>query len=140
MNTSTNAGKGRPSGSRNKRTLALIELAEDGETPCAFALRIMRDEQQAPDVRMHAARIAAPYIHPRPQPEPRYISFDLPEQFGDTESLLQVHNALLHAIAAGDMSLDEGKELSAILETHRRLVETTDLENRISKLEEGKDK
>ena len=138
MTPGGNTGKGRMPGSRNKRTLALLELVEDGETPCAFALRVMRDGEQPADVRMHAARIAAPYIHPRPQPEPRYVAFELPEKFGDTESLLQVHVTLLRSTADGGLSLDEARELSAILETHRKLVETVELESRIRKLEEMK--
>ena len=137
MSAAGNAGNGRQAGSRNKRTLALMTLAEAGETPCAFALRVMRDEQQPADVRMHAARIAAPYIHPRPQPEPRYVSFELPEKLGDTESLLEVHVTLLRSTASGELSLDEARELSAIFETHRRLVETVDLEKRIKALETG---
>ena len=57
------------------RVSSILLIVEDGETPCASALRVMRDEGKAADVRMHAARIAAPYIHPRPQPEPRYVAF-----------------------------------------------------------------
>ena len=135
MSTAENKTGGRVPGSRNKRTLALLNLAEEGETPCAFALRIMRDDTLLPDLRMHAARLAAPYIHPRPQPEPRYVTLELPEEFGDAESLKSVHATLLRSIATGETSLEEAKELSAILETHRRLVETVDLEERISKLE-----
>ena len=132
--------KGRLPGSRNKRTVALLELAEDGETPCAFALRIMRDVTQLPDLRMHAARLAAPFVHPKPQPEPRYVTLDLPEEFGDAESLKNVHATLLRSIAYGETSLEEAKELSAILEAHRRLVETVDLEERIARLEKEQKK
>ena len=124
-------------GSRNKRTLALRELAEAGETPCAFALRVMRDEEQSPDLRMHAARLAAPYVHAKPQPEPRYVAFALPEKLDTAQALLDVHGTMLKAVAAGGVSLDEAREVSAILETHRRLVETIDLEARIEKLEKG---
>jgi hypothetical protein len=137
MTVAGNAGKGREAGSRNKRTLALMSLAEEGETPCGFALRIMRDEDKPEDLRMHAARLAAPYIHPKPQPEARYVTFELPEEFGDAESLKKVHVILLRSIASGETSLEEAKELSAILETHRRLVETVDLEKRIATLEAG---
>ena len=66
------------------------------------------------------------------------MAFELPEKFGDTESLLQVHVTLLRSTADGGLSLDEARELSAILEAHRRLVETVELESRIRKLEERK--
>lgn len=135
MTVAGNAGKGREPGSRNKRTVALMALAEDGETPGAFALRVMRDETKTDELRMHAARLAAPFVHPKPQPEPRYVTLDLPEEFGDAESLKKVHATLLRSIASGETSLEEAKELSAILEAHRRLVETVDLEERIARLE-----
>lgn len=131
-----NAGKGRETGSRNKRTLALLSLAEAGETPCAFALRVMRDETQPQDIRLHAARLAAPYIHPKPQPEARVIHFDLPDELSGTESLLAAHEELLRATSSGQLALEDAKELSSILETHRRLTETVDLEQRIQRLEE----
>lgn len=130
-----NAGRGRNAGSRNRRTLALMELAEKGETPCAFALRIMRDDAQSHDARVMAARIAAPYVHSKPQPEPRIVAFDLPDELRSTDSLLSVHESLLRAMASGNLALEDARELSAMLETHRRLLETVDLEARIAKLE-----
>ena len=138
MTIAGNTSKGRVPGARNKRTVALMALAEEGETPGAFALRVMRDETKTDELRMHAARLAAPLVHPKPQPAPRYITLELPEEFGDVESLKEIHVTLLRAIASGEMSLEEAKELSVILETHRKLVETVDLEERIARLEKGK--
>lgn len=130
-----NAGNGRQAGSRNKRTLALLELAEDGETPCAFALRIMRDDNQLPDLRMHAARLAAPFVHPKPQPEPRYLTFELPDEIKDAESLVAAHATLLRSVASGDLSLEDARELSAILDNYRRGLELSDIETRLKALE-----
>jgi hypothetical protein len=138
MTTAGNTGKGRVPCARNKRTVALLTLAEEGETPCGFALRIMRDEKKTDELRMHAARLAAPFTHSRPQPEPRYVTLHLPEKFGDAESLKHVHATLLRSVALGETSLEEAKELSAIIETHRRIVETTELAARIAKLEKDK--
>ena len=73
-----NAGMGRPKGSLNKRTAALMELVEAGETPAAFGLRIMRDESQPLDVRLNAARLIAPYVHARPSPAGETVTFTLP--------------------------------------------------------------
>ena len=137
---SGNAGKGREAGSRNRRTLALLELAEQGESPCAFALRIMRDENQPHPFRVEAAKIAAPYIHPRPQPEPRIVAFDLPEEMKSTESLLSVHESLLRAMAMGNLALEDAKDISGMLESHRRLIETTEIEARLTRLEQEKKK
>lgn len=129
---------GRVAGVRNKRTLAMLELAEKGETPVAFGLRLMRDEEQPLDIRLHGAKLVAPYVHPRPQPEPRLVEFALPDDIKTPESLLNIHASIMQATAEGSLALEDAKDLSAMLETHRRLVETVDLESRISKLEKGK--
>ncbi len=130
-----NAGKGRAPGSKNKRTLAALELMEAGETPVAFGLRLMRDDSLDSDLRMAGARLAAPYVHPKPQPEPRFVSFELPETIETPQALLALHAGLLRETATGGIALEDARELSAMLETHRRLVETVDLENRIAALE-----
>lgn len=135
-----NAGKGRIAGSRNRRTEALLSLTEEGETPCGFAIRIMRDEGQPNDLRLHAAKLAAPYIHSKPQPEPRVIGFELPAQIDGSEGLLAVHEAVLRACASGELALDDARDLSGMLEAHRRLVETLDLEQRIARLEQAQAK
>jgi hypothetical protein len=129
------AGKGRPKGALNKRTLAALEIVGDGETPCAFALAIMRDETKKIELRMEAARIAAPYIHPRPMPDGRIVSFELPEEITTPTALAQIHANILKAVAGSQLSVDEAKDISAIIETHRRTVETVELEERLSKLE-----
>jgi hypothetical protein len=115
-----------------------LALAEEGETPCAFALRIIRDEATPIELKVQAAKLAAPYIHPRPQPEPRLVAFDLPEQIGGTEGLLATHEALLRATAAGDIAIEDARDISSMLEAHRRLVETVSLEERIAALENAK--
>ena len=130
-----NAGKGREAGSRNRRTVALMALAEDGETPGAFALRIMRDETKTDELRMHAARLAAPLVHPKPQPEPRYVTFDLPDEIKDVESLVAAHATLLRSVASGELSLEDARELSAILDNYRRGLELSDIEARLKVLE-----
>jgi hypothetical protein len=128
---------GRVPGSRNKRTQALLALAEEGETPCAFALRIMWNEATSVELKIQAAKMAAPYIHPRPQPEPRLVAFDLPEQISGSDGLLATHEALLRATAAGEIGIEDARDISSMLETHRRLVETVTLEERISALEKA---
>ena len=126
---------GRVLGARNKRTLAMLELADVGETPVAFGLRIMRDKEAPAELRLQGAKLAAPYIHPRPQPEPRLVEFELPESIDSAEGLMALHASLLRATAAGQLALEDARELSSILETQRRLVETVDMEARITRLE-----
>lgn len=126
---------GRMPGTRNKRTLGTLELIGDGESPCSFAIKLMRNEEQALNVRLEAARIAAPYIHPRPQPQGRTVSFELPEDVGSSAALAQIHASILRAVATSELSVDEAKDISAIIETHRRTIESVELEIRIARLE-----
>ena len=135
-----NTGRGRRTGSRNKRTIATLALVEDGETPCAYALRVMRDDEQPQDVRLNAARIAAPYFHPKPQPEARMVAFDLPDDIGTPAALAGIHANILRAVAGSTLSVEVARDISAILETHRRTIETVELEERITKLEKAQGK
>jgi hypothetical protein len=129
-----NAGLGRPKGARNKLTRETLALVADGSTPVAFALEIMRDDSKCLDVRLYSAKIAAPYLHSRPQPEPRLVTFELPESISPGD-LSQVHLKVLKSVAAGELSLEEGKDISAMLENQRRIIETADIAKRLAKLE-----
>jgi hypothetical protein len=54
---------GRKKGTRNKRTLAQIALAEGIQTPLDYMLEVMRDETADIDRRLEMAIAAAPYMH-----------------------------------------------------------------------------
>jgi hypothetical protein len=57
-------GAGRPKGKKNKRTLAEKEaLAASGLSPLDYMLSVLRDEKASQDVRLTAAKAAAPYLH-----------------------------------------------------------------------------
>jgi hypothetical protein len=58
--------RGRPPGSINKRTRALLEAAEaGGEMPLDFLLRLMRDPRVPIARRLEAAKASAPFLHPK---------------------------------------------------------------------------
>lgn len=57
---------GRKKGSRNKATAAKeAAIAKTGLTPLDYMLRVMRSESQPSDIRLDAAKSAAPYVHPK---------------------------------------------------------------------------
>lgn len=57
-------GAGRPKGSKNKRTLELqAEIAESGLTPLEFMTEVYRNKNNPMDMRLDAAKAAAPYVH-----------------------------------------------------------------------------
>lgn len=59
-------GAGRKPGSITRRTQEVTAKAlEGGITPLDYLLSVMRDDQKMPDVRLDAAKAAAPYVHPR---------------------------------------------------------------------------
>ena len=56
--------RGRPRGSRNKRTRALLEsVTASGETPLDYMLRVMRDPNAPAKRRDEMAKAAAPFLH-----------------------------------------------------------------------------
>lgn len=57
---------GRAKGTPNKASVAKAEaVAASGLTPLDYMLSIMRDPERMPDVRLDAAKAAAPYVHPK---------------------------------------------------------------------------
>jgi hypothetical protein len=70
--------RGRPKGSRNKRTLAQVETAAAaGEAPLNYMLRVMRDVTVPADRRDEMAKAAAPYVHPKLAPARQEGFYDL---------------------------------------------------------------
>jgi hypothetical protein len=130
-----NAGMGRRKGTRNKSTEATLALANEGETPLELMTRVSRDTNVDMPIRLNAARWAAPYLHPKPFPEMPMAEFSLPESITTVDGLLEAHAGILKAVAAGDLAVPLARDLSAIVEAQRRLVETSELEARITRLE-----
>lgn len=61
-------GAGRPKGATNKRTRETqAAVAASGMTPLEFMLKTMRDSKKPYDVRLDAAKAAAPYVHAKLQ-------------------------------------------------------------------------
>ena len=64
-------GAGRPAGSLNKRSIEAIEAVANRYpdwTPLLHFAAVANDETLPTEVRLDAAKAAAPYIHPRPKP------------------------------------------------------------------------
>jgi hypothetical protein len=118
---------GRPKGSRNATTRALealldgesedlvrkaVELAKGGDGP---VLRAMLDR----------------LVPPRKESP---IALDLPEVVTAPDAKA-ASSAVLAAVAAGTITPGEGQAMMALLNTHRAIVETEELEARIAALE-----
>lgn len=119
---------GRPKGSRNKTTLLVEALLEDEAESLTRALIGKALAGSTHAMELVFARIA-------PVRRDRHLEITLPgiETIGD---LALAHARVITAVAAGEVSPAEGRDLSALLDQSRRFIETTELASRIASLEE----
>lgn len=118
---------GRTPGSRNKTTIAVEALLE-GEHEALTRKAI--DKALEGDVT--ALRLCLDRIAPARRDAP--VSFVLPP-IASAEDAVKASSAILAAVAAGEVTPDEGARVMSLLTAHKALVETCDLETRIAALE-----
>jgi hypothetical protein len=119
---------GRPTGSRNKTTVACEALlAGEAEAIVRKAIALAKKG----DVSMIRALLG--YILP-PKPD-RHITFTLPQIVTASDALM-ASRMIVDAVASGELSPTEGTELSKMIGVHIGLFETTELERRIQTLEQ----
>ena len=128
------AGMGRPKGARNKRTRELLGIIGDGQSPVEFGLSIMRDDTKGLADRLHAARIVAPYVHPRPAPAGEMVTFELPEA-ATLQNVTVAVAAILKQVSQGKMSVTTGRDLVSMIDVQRKSIELVEIERRIEALE-----
>jgi hypothetical protein len=118
---------GKPKGARHKTTLA-IEALLNGEAE--ELTRAAIEKAKAGD--MIALRLCLDRL--APARKDRHISFALPkiEQAGDT---VKASLAIVEAVAAGEITPSEAGELTRVLESYARILETADHEERLKRLE-----
>lgn len=121
---------GKPKGARHKTTLA-VEALLNGEHEALTRKAI----EKALDGDTVALRLCLDRIAPLRKDAP--ITFDLPA-IKSAADAVYASSALLAAVAAGEVTPDEGARMMALLTSHRSMVETGDLEARIAALEAGK--
>jgi hypothetical protein len=118
---------GRPSGSRSKVLAALDALGEGEAEAIVMALVGKAKEGDA---------IAARTILDRVWPARKgaRVRFDLPT-VTSAEELPGAVAAVTRQVADGEISPDEGTAIVALLEAHRKAIETSDLATRVTALE-----
>lgn len=121
--------KGKPMGSRNKATAMVLNLMEGSAAEITQAVLDAAKGGDLSAAKMVLERLAPP-MRERP------ISIDLPDT-GTAEGCATAQGAILCAVGAGDLLPGEGATLAGIVENHRRSIETTELEQRITALEGG---
>ena len=118
---------GRPAGSRNAVNRVLDQLAIDGaETLVKKMIEAAADGDRV------AARLVLNRIWS--SPKGRSVQIALPP-IRQPADLVAAHAAVVAAIAAQEITPQDGAALSAVLETHRRAFELVGQEKRVEALE-----
>lgn len=122
--------KGKPKGARHKATLAALELL-DGEAEALSRKAVeLALEGDTTALRLCLERIAPPR-------KDAPVSFELPEMQTANDALAAI-NAIVQAVANGELTPGEASGLAGLVEAFRKTAEFEDLERRIARLEAQK--
>lgn len=119
--------RGRPQGSRNKATI-LAQSLMAGELEAVTKSVILA----AMNGDMVAARLVLERLVPLRKGAP--VTFDLPK-IETAADVAAATGSVATAVAAGDLSPEEGQAVAGILEVRRKAIETVEHEARIAALE-----
>src|SRR5688572_21419661 len=121
-------GPGRPPGYRTALARTLDDIPDKD-------VKAIRDKivSQAKGGDLQAAKIILERKWPVPKGAP--VSFELPN-VATAEDVTKALGAVLKAVAAGDLSPEEGSAVANIIEQHRRSLELAEIEARLAKLEQ----
>lgn len=118
---------GRPPGARHKTTRA-IEALLDGEAEGLTRKAVdMALEGDTTALRLCLERVA-------PVRKDVPVSFDLP-RIETAPQAAEAAKAVLQAVSSGDITPNEGAAVMGLVEQFRRILEVTELDQRISALE-----
>jgi len=120
--------QGRPKGALNQTTRAALELL-DGKAQALTRKAV----ELAQDGNVVALRLCLERLIPPRKDHP--ISLKLPQVAG-VGDIPKALGAVLKAVAGGEITPGEGQSLAAMLEAYRRGLELTELEARLTALEE----
>lgn len=119
---------GKPRGARNKATMMVLSIMEEGAEEITKAVVDAARGGDLGAARLVLERLAAP-IRERP------IAIDLPST--DTaEGISQAQRVIIEAVGAGELLPGEGGALAGLVEARRKALETIELEQRVTALEE----
>lgn len=120
--------KGRPQGSKHKATIAAQTLL-DGEAQALTKKAV----ELAKAGNVLALRLCLERLIPIRKDQPIKLKLPKIEGVADIPKVLE---AILKAVASGEITPGEGQSLAAMLEAYRKGVELADFETRLTALEE----
>ena len=121
-------GRGRPKGSRNKRTLLLQELLDEHAPALMRKCLVMALQGDGPLLRLLLGTKL-----PRPLDAAVKIG-RLP--LNTTDELSHAHRTVLNKLTSGLITPTQAQQIDALLESHRRFLETENLAKRLQSLED----
>ena len=119
---------GRPKGARNKKTLAIESLLE-GQAEALTQTAISK----ALDGDSMALRLCMERIAPAPKDNP--VSFNLP-QMNNALDASRAAGSVLTAVSDGNLTPIEATRVMGLIDSYRRTLELTEIENRLKALED----
>ena len=120
---------GRPRGARNKRTLAFETMLDRDATVIVDQLITLAKKGDIAAMRMCIDRIF-------PRPHGRPVAFDLPPMTTAADAVT-VMGGIMQAISDGDLSAQEGAELSKVVAGFSQMVATADMARRLREIEQS---
>jgi hypothetical protein len=116
-------------GTRHKITMLAEKLLEDDRDDIVRAVIAAAKGGDSTAMRLCIERLI-------PVRKGRPVMFDLPP-VKTAADVAEAVGELSRAMAAGELTTDEASAAASVIEMHRRAIETTDIERRLQKLEEG---
>ena len=123
----TAGNSGRPKGSRNKATSAIeshLQGQEDALTQTAVAKALEGDSMA---LRLCIERLA-------PAPRDNTVQFSIPPMITANDAS-EAAGSVLRAVSDGELTPIEATRVMALIDSFRRTLELTDIENRMKALE-----
>lgn len=119
---------GKPQGARNRATVMVLAMMEDGAKEITQAVINAARGGDLSAARLVLERLAPP-MRERP------ISIDLPDTT-TAEGISKAQQAIIEAVGMGELLPGEGSVLAGLIEAKRKALETIELEQRVTTLEE----
>ena len=126
-----NWGRGRPKGSRNRKTLLAEELLDSHAEAVVSQALALAEKGDAPVLRILLAHIL---------PRRREVPFKTgPLPMGTAAELSQASERLMNKVTSGQIGLSDAKGIADLLELRRHILETENLEKRVRAIEQKTD-
>ena len=123
----TAGNSGRPKGTRNKATIAIESLLQGQAEALTQTAVIKALEGDSVALRLCMERIA-------PVPKDQPVSFNLPKMHNALEAS-EAAGSVLTAVSEGQLTPIEATRVMGLIDSYRRTLELTEIEQRLQALE-----